>query len=63
LKGKKSLGRTRDRWEDNISTDPREKVWEVVDWMHLAQDRDSRGDFREHGNEPMSFIKGGEFLH
>jgi hypothetical protein len=28
------------RWEDNIGTDLKEIVWEGVDWMHLAQDRD-----------------------
>jgi hypothetical protein len=33
------LGRPRHRWEDNIRMDLGE-IWEVVDWMHLAQDRD-----------------------
>jgi hypothetical protein len=31
-----------------------------VDWMHLTQDRDE--GCCEYGNEPMSCIKGGEFL-
>jgi len=26
--------------EDNIRIDVREIRWEVVDWMHLAEDRD-----------------------
>jgi hypothetical protein len=38
--GKKPLGRPRRRWLDNIRTDLREIAWEVVDWIHLAQDRD-----------------------
>jgi hypothetical protein len=37
--GKRSLGRPRRRWEYNIGMDLREVGWEVVDWMHLAQDR------------------------
>jgi hypothetical protein len=27
-------------WEDNIKLYLREKGWEDVDWIHLAQDRD-----------------------
>jgi hypothetical protein len=38
--GKRPLGRRRHRWEDNIRMDLRELGWEVVDWIHLAQDRD-----------------------
>jgi len=34
------LGRPRRKWEDNIRMDLRDIVWEVVDWMRLAQDRD-----------------------
>jgi hypothetical protein len=34
------LGRPRRRWEDNIGMDLREIGRKVVDWMHLAQDRD-----------------------
>jgi hypothetical protein len=33
---KRSRGRPRRRWEDNIRTDLREIVWEVVGWMQLA---------------------------
>jgi hypothetical protein len=36
---KRPLGRPRRRWKGNI-TDLREIVWECVDWIHLAQDRD-----------------------
>jgi hypothetical protein len=38
--GKRSLERRRRRWENNIRIDRREIGWQVVDWMHLAQDRD-----------------------
>jgi hypothetical protein len=42
--GRKSLGRPRRRWEDNIKMDLREILREIrfgdVDWLHLAQDRD-----------------------
>jgi hypothetical protein len=31
---KRPLGRSRRRWEDL-----RERDWEVVNWIHLAQDR------------------------
>jgi len=33
------LGRPRRRWMDNIKMDLREIGWEVVDWMHMDQDR------------------------
>jgi hypothetical protein len=38
--GKRSLGRPRCRWEDNIRVDLKDIGWEGVDWIHLAQDRD-----------------------
>ena len=37
--GKRSLGKPRRSWEDNIKMDFRE-VGGVGDWMELAQDRD-----------------------
>jgi hypothetical protein len=37
--GKRPFGRLRRRWEDNIRKDLREMVWEIVDWLHLLQDR------------------------
>jgi hypothetical protein len=40
LEGKKSLGRPRHRWENNIKMDHRETGWDSVDWISLAQDRD-----------------------
>jgi hypothetical protein len=38
--GKRPLGRRRHRWNVNIRTDLMEIGWKVVDWIHLAQDRD-----------------------
>jgi hypothetical protein len=38
--GKRKLGNTRHRWDDNIGMNLREVIWEDVDWMHLAQDSD-----------------------
>jgi hypothetical protein len=37
---KRSFGRTRRRWKDNIRMDVREIGWERVYWMNLTQDRD-----------------------
>ena len=39
--GKRSLGRPRRRWEDNIKMDLQEVGGSCGDWMELAQDRDS----------------------
>ena len=38
---KRQLGRASRGWHDNIKVDLREVVWGVVDWCHLARDRDS----------------------
>jgi hypothetical protein len=38
--GKRSLGRQRRRWVDNIKMDLREIGWDGVDWIDMAQDRD-----------------------
>jgi hypothetical protein len=38
--GRRSLGRLRHRWEDNISMDLGEMGFGDVDWIHLARDRD-----------------------
>jgi hypothetical protein len=39
--GKRPLGRTRCRWEDNIKTDVHEVGCGGMDWIWLAQGRDS----------------------
>jgi len=38
--GKRSLGRSRCRWMENIRTDIQEVVCGFMDWIGLAQDRD-----------------------
>jgi hypothetical protein len=38
--GKRPVGRSSRRWQDNIRMDLKEIGWEGVDWMHLALDRD-----------------------
>jgi hypothetical protein len=38
--GKRPLGRSSRRWEDNIGKNLMEVDWEGVDWIHLAHDRD-----------------------
>jgi hypothetical protein len=38
-KGKRPLGRPRHRWEDNIKMDLRERGFDGVNWIQLAQDR------------------------
>ena len=40
--GKRSLGRPRRRWEDNIKMDLQEVGWGGMDWIELAQDRGRR---------------------
>jgi hypothetical protein len=42
--GKRPLGRSRHRREDDIKMDLRKIGWESVDWVHLAQDLDKRWD-------------------
>ena len=56
--GKMSLGRPRHRWEDNISIDLQEVGCGGMDWIELAQDRDTC----ECGNEHSGSIKCEEFL-
>jgi hypothetical protein len=39
--GKRPLGRPRRRWVDNITMDLKELGWDGVDWIDMAQDRDT----------------------
>jgi len=39
--GKRPLGRSRRRWEDNIKVDLQEVGCEGMDWIDVAQDRES----------------------
>jgi hypothetical protein len=38
--GRRSLGKPRHRWKDNIKMDLGEIGFGDVNWIHLAQDRD-----------------------
>jgi hypothetical protein len=40
LEGKRTLGRPRHRWEDNIKMYLEEVGWKGMEWIDLAQDRD-----------------------
>jgi len=40
LEGRRPLGRSRRRWEDNTKMDLQEMGW-GIDWIELAHDRDS----------------------
>jgi hypothetical protein len=51
--GKRTLGRPRCRWVDNIKMNLRHIGWYGMDWIDLAQDRDQC----EHGNEHSGSIK------
>jgi hypothetical protein len=55
--GKRPQGRPRCRWEDNIKMYFGEIEWGVMDWIHLAQDRDQCLGSCKDGNEPSGSIK------
>jgi hypothetical protein len=38
--GRRPLGRSRRRWEDNVKMDLQEVGWGGMDWIDMAQDRD-----------------------
>jgi hypothetical protein len=38
--GKRQLGRPWHKWQDHIRKDLKEIGWEVLNWIHLARDRD-----------------------
>ena len=54
--GKRSLGRRRCKWEDNINIHLQDVGWEDMDWIDLVGDRD------RYGNAFLSSIKCGHFL-
>jgi hypothetical protein len=46
--GRRPLGRSRRRWEDNIKTDLWEVGWGGMDWINLASGSIKCGEFLEH---------------
>jgi len=60
--GKRPLGRSRHRWEDNIKMDLHEMECGGMNWIGLAQDRDRWRALCECGNEPSGSIQYGEFF-
>jgi hypothetical protein len=59
--GKRLQGRPRRRGDDNIRMDLQEVGYGCVNWIGLAQDRDSWRAL-VCGDEPSGSIKRGEFL-
>jgi hypothetical protein len=58
--GKRPLGRSRRRWEDNIKMNVQETGWGYgLDWSGSEQVVGTC----KCGNEPSGFIKCGEFLN
>ena len=46
---------------DNIKMSPNEIIWEVVEWIDVAQDRGQVAGCCEDGYEPSGSIKCGDF--
>jgi hypothetical protein len=53
---RRSLGRPRLRWEDNIKMDLRVVGWRGIEWIDLV------AGCCKYGNEPSGSIKCGELL-
>jgi hypothetical protein len=61
LRGKKTLGRCRRRWEDNIEMDFQEVGW--GSWTELIWLRTGAVEGTcKSGNKPSGYVKCGEFL-
>ena len=60
--GKRPLGRPGRRCKDNIKMELKVVGCEGVDWIELAQDRDRWRALVNAVNEPLDFIKFGEFI-
>jgi hypothetical protein len=60
--GMNHLEDPRRRWEDNIKMYLQKVGWEGVDWIYMAQDRDTWGGALINAVEPSGSTKRGEFL-
>jgi hypothetical protein len=54
--------RARRRFEHNVQVNVIETRCEVVDWIHLTQNRGPMAYFCKHDNEPSGSIKGWKYL-
>jgi hypothetical protein len=50
--GKRQLGRPKRRWLNNIKMDLREIVWDGMDWIDLAEDRNQWRDLVNTSSRP-----------
>ena len=57
LEGKRSLGIHRRRREDNIKVDIQKMAYGDMDWIYVAQDRDSWRALVKCCNEPSGLYK------
>jgi hypothetical protein len=55
--GKRSLGRPKLRWEDNVKMDLREIWIDGANWIQLLSGWGSVAGFCEHGGEPSGSIR------
>ena len=55
--GKRTLGRTRRRWEDNIKLDLREMGCDAGDWIDLPLKIRYSGGFLKRGDETPGYLK------
>jgi hypothetical protein len=60
--GKTPLGRRRRRWDGNIKMEFQQVGCGGMDWIELAQNRDSWSPLMNCRYEHSDFIKCGEFL-
>jgi hypothetical protein len=60
--GRRSLGRPRRRWEDNIEVYFQEVRWVGIDWIDLAEDKDIWRAFVNAVLNLRGSIKCGEFF-
>jgi hypothetical protein len=60
--GKRPLGGPRRRWYSNIKMDHREREWEGVDWIHLAEDRNQWQTLASMVINFRLLLKAGNFL-
>jgi hypothetical protein len=54
--GKKSLGTHMSQWMDSTQMDLKGGRCKVVNWIHLAEDRDTVAGCCEHSHDPSGFI-------